>query len=83
MPLDVAGNIAFGLEARPDRYYFTVEGEPVGEVSARLLSAEAAEWFVSAHLMLVHFGEGEAHFDRVESKLLEPRESAVLPAFLL
>ena len=83
MPLDVAGNIAFGLEARPDQYYFTVEGEPVGEVSARLLSAEAAEWFVSAHLMLVHFGEGEAHFDRVESKLLEPRESAVLPAFLL
>lgn len=82
MPLDGSGNIAFGLEVRPDRYYFTVDGEPVGEVAARLLSAEAAEWFVAAHPMLIHVGEGEPHFDRVESQLLEPRESAVLPAFL-
>ncbi|MFJ2620304.1 family 43 glycosylhydrolase [Glutamicibacter sp. NPDC087344] len=83
VPVAATGEVEFEIQARPDRYYFTVGGEPVGELAARLLSAEAAEWFVATHLMLVHVGEGEARFERVESQQLEPRQRAVLPAFLL
>lgn len=56
-PLPAEGPVRLSLEARPGAYSFTatIDGveHPLGSGSARLLSAEAAEWFVAAHVGLV------------------------------
>ncbi len=70
------------IEARPDAYRFVADGVEVGRVSARLLSAEAAEWFVAAHFALVNVGDAPARFHGLERRTLEPLPPRIVPPFL-
>lgn len=70
------------IEARPDAYRFLADGVEVGRISARLLSAEAAEWFVAAHFALVNIGETPARFRGLERRNLAARPPRIVPPFL-
>ncbi|MGC3992605.1 MAG: family 43 glycosylhydrolase [Propionicimonas sp.] len=60
-PLPGSGELTLTIVARPDAYHFLATadgtGHDLGRGSARLLSAEAAEWFVATHFALVHVGD--------------------------
>jgi hypothetical protein len=71
------------IEARPGSYVLRADDVEIGSVSARLMSAEAAEWFVAAHLALVHVGDAQAHFQHIEIEALTPRPQAIVPPFLI
>lgn len=66
------GPVRIEVTATPSSYRFVAEGDGarvvVGEGSARLLSAEACEWFVGANFALCAFGAGGgcAAFGEVE-----------------
>jgi hypothetical protein len=71
-PWPAAGPVRIELTATPSSYRFAAKGGgirvEIGEGSARLLSAEACEWFVGVNLVLCAFGPqgGCATFTDVE-----------------
>ena len=86
-PLPSEGELTLSIEGRPTSYRFTatIDGTefPVGEGSARLLSAEAAEWFVSASFGLLAIGtSGSVRYRDVNVSPLDPQPSIFLPAFI-
>ncbi|WP_426521411.1 hypothetical protein ACPPVQ_17245 [Diaminobutyricibacter sp. McL0618] len=88
MSLSGNGPVAFELEARPSEYTFSVVADGVrrhlATGSARLLSAEAAEWFVAAQFALLCEGpvdDAEAIFDEVAWDELEPGPPQIVLPF--
>jgi alpha-N-arabinofuranosidase len=83
------GPVTLSIAARPDSYAFRAsDGDAtvdIGSGSARLLSAEAVEWFRAVHFALVHVGaEGgdAAVFEEVTAADLEPLPPALMPPFI-
>jgi hypothetical protein len=86
MPMPGTGPVTIGVEARPGAYTFevVVDGQCtiIGHGSARLLSAEAAEWFLSARFALMAIGStGTAAFTDVHSSVLSPNPQVIVPHF--
>lgn len=82
------GELDLEIEARPDAYTFRAstgsERVELGSASARLLSAEAVEWFVAVHFALLALDTAsDSYVDFRGASLLdlEPRPVRPIPPF--
>ncbi|MFH5879435.1 family 43 glycosylhydrolase [Arthrobacter sp. NA-172] len=88
LPFPGDGPITLEVEARPVAYSFRASSSghhlEIGTGSARLLSAEAAEWFVATHYALVSSGtspHGFAEFTDITISDSQPLPPNLVPPF--